>query len=117
MEKASEVYNKLKLRFMGKSEVAAKPQTEGKEAEEDDDDEKETTNTGKKSHLGSCFYHVWYYLYFVCDSYFNLRSHFLDSTPVNGESQPKKDDMELEENPKSPAHEENNDDATSSPNR
>lgn len=44
MEKASDVYNKLKLRFVGKPEVAAKPKTEDKEPE---DDEKETENTGK----------------------------------------------------------------------
>lgn len=43
MEKASEVYNKLKLRFVGKMEVAAKPQTEDKEPE---DDEKETKDSG-----------------------------------------------------------------------
>lgn len=50
MEKASDVYNKLKLRFVGKPEVAAKPKTENKEP---DDNEKETQDTGKKSHLGS----------------------------------------------------------------
>lgn len=44
MEKASDVYNKLKLRFVGKPEVATKPKTEDKETE---DDEKETQNTGK----------------------------------------------------------------------
>ncbi|KAA8589955.1 hypothetical protein FQN60_013320 [Etheostoma spectabile] len=42
MEKASEVYNKLKLRFVGKPEGAAKPQTEDKEPE---DDEKKRQNT------------------------------------------------------------------------
>ena len=42
MEKASEVYNKLKLRFVGKAEVAAKPKTENKEAEDN-----ETQNAGK----------------------------------------------------------------------
>lgn len=42
MIKATEVYNKLKLRFMGKSEEAAKPQTEDKEPE---NNEKETQNT------------------------------------------------------------------------
>lgn len=41
MEKASDVYNKLKLRFVGKTEVAAKPKTEDKEPED-----KETQNTG-----------------------------------------------------------------------
>lgn len=44
MEKASEVYNKLKLRFVGKPDVAAKPQTDDKEPE---DDEKKTQNSGK----------------------------------------------------------------------
>lgn len=44
MEKASEVYNKLKLRFVGKAEVAAKPKTENKEAE---DNNEETQNAGK----------------------------------------------------------------------
>uniref|UniRef100_A0A671VIX7 Lens epithelium-derived growth factor integrase-binding domain-containing protein n=1 Tax=Sparus aurata TaxID=8175 RepID=A0A671VIX7_SPAAU len=82
MEKASEVYNKLKLRFVGKAEVAAKPKTENKEAE---DNNEETQNA--------------------------------DSTPVNGDSEQKTDDMEVEEKPKSPAEEENNDDAASSPNR
>lgn len=43
MEKASDVYNKLKLRFVGKGEVAAKPKTENKELE----DNGETKNTGK----------------------------------------------------------------------
>uniref|UniRef100_A0A673A122 Lens epithelium-derived growth factor integrase-binding domain-containing protein n=1 Tax=Sphaeramia orbicularis TaxID=375764 RepID=A0A673A122_9TELE len=36
MEKASDVYNKLKLRFVGKAEVAAKPKTENKEPEENE---------------------------------------------------------------------------------
>lgn len=53
MEKASEVYNKLKLRFVGKPEVAAKPQTEDKEPE---NNEKETQNTGKKLQLVSCLH-------------------------------------------------------------
>lgn len=44
MEKAGEVYNKLKLRFVGKGEVAAKPKTDDKEPE---DDVKETQNTGR----------------------------------------------------------------------
>lgn len=48
MEKASDVYNKLKLRFVGKTEMAAKPQTENKETEKN---EKESQNTGKKPHL------------------------------------------------------------------
>lgn len=43
MEKASDVYNKLKLRFVGKAEVAAKPKTENKEPEENE----QTQNTGK----------------------------------------------------------------------
>lgn len=49
MEKATDVYNKLKLRFVGKAEVAAKPKTEGKEDEEDG--EKETNDTGKRTHF------------------------------------------------------------------
>lgn len=44
MEKASEVYNKLKLRFVSKAEVAVKPQTESKEPEDDE----ETQDTGKE---------------------------------------------------------------------
>ena len=47
----------------------------------------------------------------------DLSWHFLDSTPVNGDSEQKTDDMDVEEKPKSPAEEENNDDAASSPNR
>lgn len=43
MEKASDVYNKLKLRFVGKQELAAKPKTENIETEND----KQTQNTGK----------------------------------------------------------------------
>lgn len=42
MEKATDVYNKLKLRFVGKAEVAAKPKTENKEPE----DNEETKDTG-----------------------------------------------------------------------
>lgn len=42
MEKATEVYNKLKLRFVGKGEVAAKPGTENK----DEEDNGEMKNTG-----------------------------------------------------------------------
>lgn len=49
MEKASDVYNKLKLRFVGKTEAAAKPKMENKEPE--NDDEKEIENTGE----GICF--------------------------------------------------------------
>lgn len=82
MEKASEVYNKLKLRFVGKGEVAVKPKTEDKEPANNNE---ESQNT--------------------------------DSTPVNGDSEQKKDDMEVDEKPKSPAQEENNDDNASSPNR
>lgn len=36
---------------------------------------------------------------------------------MNGDSEQKKDDIEVEEKPKSPAQEENNDDNASSPNR
>uniref|UniRef100_A0A3Q3RM97 Lens epithelium-derived growth factor integrase-binding domain-containing protein n=1 Tax=Mastacembelus armatus TaxID=205130 RepID=A0A3Q3RM97_9TELE len=82
MEKATDVYNKLKLRFVGKAEVAAKPKTENKEPEEN---EKETENT--------------------------------NSAPVNGESEQKNDDMAVDEKPKSPVKEDNNDNTTSSPNR
>lgn len=53
MEKASEVYNKLKLRFVGKAEVAAKPKTENKEAE---DNNEETQNAGKMWQLWSCLH-------------------------------------------------------------
>lgn len=42
MEKATEVYNKLKLRFVGKGEVAAKPDAENK----DQEDNGEMKNTG-----------------------------------------------------------------------
>lgn len=42
MEKATEVYNKLKLRFVGKGEMAAKQGSEGK----DEEDNGETKNTG-----------------------------------------------------------------------
>lgn len=42
---------------------------------------------------------------------------FLDSTPVNGESEQKKDDMSVEEKPKSPFQEDNNGNTASSPNR
>lgn len=45
MEKATDVYNKLKLRFVGKAEVAAKPKTENKDP---DDNEKETQNIGRR---------------------------------------------------------------------
>lgn len=43
--------------------------------------------------------------------------YFLDSTPVNGDTEQKADDVEVEDKPKSPAQEENNDDTASSPNR
>lgn len=46
MEKASDVYNKLKLRFVGKPELPAKPQIENKETE---NDEKQSENTGMKN--------------------------------------------------------------------
>lgn len=49
MEKATDVYNKLKLRFVGKAEVAGKPKTENKEPE---DNVKETQNPGKTPHFG-----------------------------------------------------------------
>lgn len=42
MEKASDVYNKLKLRFVGKLDVVAKPKSEGKDGE----DNEEGKNTG-----------------------------------------------------------------------
>lgn len=42
MEKASDVYNKLKLRFVGKLDMAAKPKSEGKELE----DNEQGKNTG-----------------------------------------------------------------------
>lgn len=55
MEKASDVYNKLKLRFVGKAEVAAKPKMDDKEAE----DNEETQNTGQNTHiLGSCAFYI-----------------------------------------------------------
>lgn len=96
---------------MGKSEEAAKPQTEDKEPE---NSEKETQNTGKKSHRGYYLHLglIWLRLIFV---FLRVHLHFLDSAPVNGDSQEKKDDMEVKENPKSPANEENNDDTASSP--
>lgn len=55
MEKASDVYNKLKLRFVGKMETSSKPKTEEKEQQ---DNGKDTQNTGK----GSCFQSVSRYL-------------------------------------------------------
>lgn len=42
---------------------------------------------------------------------------FLDSTPVNGDSEQKREDAEVEEKPKSPQQDESNDHPTSSPNR
>lgn len=118
MEKASDVYNKLKLRFVGKAEVAAKPKTENKEPE----DNEETKNTGKKAtpwilppfglHITSIFYFLAYVFFYI-----NLNVYFLDSTPVNGDTEQKADDVEVEDKPKSPAQEENNDDTASSPNR
>lgn len=50
-------------------------------------------------------------------AYIDLNYASPDSAPVNGESEQKKDNMETEEPPKSPAHEENNDNTPSSPNR
>lgn len=109
MEKAAEVYNKLKLRFVGKGEVAAKPKTEHKEP----GDNEETQNTGKHPSVCPLWASVLSPLFvshlIVCI--------FLDSTPVNGDSDQKKEDMEVEEKPKSPAQEENNDEMASSPNR
>ena len=43
MEKASDVYNKLKLRFVGKMESPSKPKTEDKGPQ---DNGKEDENTG-----------------------------------------------------------------------
>lgn len=45
MEKATEVYNKLKLRFVGKTEVAAKPKTEN----DDTENNEEIQNKGKNN--------------------------------------------------------------------
>lgn len=60
-------------------------------------------------HYLYCFYaHVFFYI--------NLNLYFLDSTPVNGNSEQKTDDMEVEDKPKSPAQEED-DNTASSPNR
>lgn len=47
--------------------------------------------------------------------YINLKFYFLDSTPVNGASEQKTDDMETK--PKSPAQEESNENTASSPTR
>ena len=44
MEKASEVYNKLKLRFVGKGDPAVKPEADNKESE---DNENKTEDMGK----------------------------------------------------------------------
>ncbi|CAB1331421.1 unnamed protein product [Coregonus sp. 'balchen'] len=83
MEKASQVYNKLKGQFVVKSEMPSKPKAEGKEQEEDG---KETQNA--------------------------------DVMPVNGESEvQKKECTELEDTPKSPVQEGNDEHMASSPNR
>ncbi|XP_036833981.1 hepatoma-derived growth factor-related protein 2 isoform X2 [Oncorhynchus mykiss] len=83
MEKASQVYNKLKGQFVVKSEMPSKHKAEGKEQEENG---KETPNT--------------------------------DVTPVNGESEvQKKECTELEDTPKSPVQEVNDEHVASSPNR
>uniref|UniRef100_A0A8C7LW04 Hepatoma-derived growth factor-related protein 2 n=1 Tax=Oncorhynchus mykiss TaxID=8022 RepID=A0A8C7LW04_ONCMY len=83
MEKASQVYNKLKGQFVVKSEIPSKHKAEGKEQEEDG---KETQNS--------------------------------DVMPVNGESEvQKKECTELEDTPKSPVQEENDERMASSPNR
>lgn len=112
MEKASDVYNKLKLRFVGKGEMAAKPKTENKELE----DNGETKNTGKEPDL-----RAWIASIFLSQQvevfHVNPNLYFLDSTPINGDTEQKMDDMEVEDKPKSPAREENNDDTASSPNR
>lgn len=110
MEKASDVYNKLKLRFVGKAEVGAKPKMENKEPE----DNGETRNAGRTPHFGSC-------LHLGCTLpifFFNINLNlcFLDSTPINGNSEQKTDDVEVEDKPKSPAQEED-DNTASSPNR
>lgn len=47
MEKATEVYNKLKLRFVGKGEVAAKPGGESKDQEDNGD----MKNTGSDKQI------------------------------------------------------------------
>lgn len=44
MEKATDVYNKLKLRFVGKTEMPTKPKTEDNEPEE-----KETETIGSST--------------------------------------------------------------------
>uniref|UniRef100_A0A673W9B1 Hepatoma-derived growth factor-related protein 2 n=1 Tax=Salmo trutta TaxID=8032 RepID=A0A673W9B1_SALTR len=83
MEKASQVYNKLKGQFVVKSEMPSKHKAEGKEQEEDG---KETQHS--------------------------------DVIPVNGESEvQKKECTELEDTPKSPVQEENDERMASSPNR
>ncbi|XP_055717422.1 hepatoma-derived growth factor-related protein 2-like isoform X2 [Salvelinus fontinalis] len=83
MEKASQVYNKLKGQFVVKSEMPSKHKAEGKEQEENG---KETQNT--------------------------------DVIPVNGESEvQKKECTELEDTPKSPVQEVNDEHVASSPNR
>lgn len=52
MEKASQVYNKLKGQFVVKSEMPSKPKVEGNELEENG---KEMQNTGNS--LSPNFYH------------------------------------------------------------
>lgn len=63
-------------------------------------------------HITSIFYFLAYVFFYI-----NLNVYFLDSTPVNGDTEQKADDVEVEDKPKSPAQEENNDDTASSPNR
>ena len=60
MEKASEVYNKLKLRFVGKSDVPGKPQTDDKETEDNDKEPEEEGKQKIQAHFGSTgFYNMW----------------------------------------------------------
>lgn len=54
MEKANDVYNKLKLQFVGKAEVATKPQMD----KNSEDNEKDTHDTGEKEYVRSILYHV-----------------------------------------------------------
>uniref|UniRef100_A0A3B4ATL9 Lens epithelium-derived growth factor integrase-binding domain-containing protein n=1 Tax=Periophthalmus magnuspinnatus TaxID=409849 RepID=A0A3B4ATL9_9GOBI len=49
MEKATEVYNKLKLRFVGKSEVAVKPKSEDKDTTNNEDIENNPTPVNGES--------------------------------------------------------------------
>ena len=122
MEKASEVYNKLKLRFVVKGDMPTKPKSDDKESQ---DNGKGSQNTGtgfiwkrlfsKPSQFGSLA---------VKRNRFhtlgNPNVYFLvDSAPMNGESEQKQqqeDDVE-EEKPKSLGQEENDQHTASSPKR